>query len=68
MHVKIKELNKRIDLLEEEFEYNRRQMQVLADDNRRGTSDYDALLERNLRINDEIRFLLAEVWKLEEQR
>lgn len=68
MHVKIKELNKRIDLLEEEFEYNRRQMQVLADDNRRGTSDYDALLERNLRINDEIRGLLAEMWKLEEQR
>lgn len=68
MHIKIKELNKRIDLLEEEFEYNRRQMQVLADDNRRGTSDYDALLERNLRINDEIRCLLAEMWKLEEQR
>ena len=67
MHIKIKELNKRIDLLEEEFEYNRRQMQVLADDNRRGTSDYDALLERNLRINDEIRGLLAEMWKLEEQ-
>lgn len=66
MHIKIKELNKRIDLLEEEFEYNRRQMQVLADDNRRGTSDYDALLERNLRINDEIRGLLAEMWKLEE--
>ena len=68
MHIKIKELNKRIDLLEEEFEYNRRQMQVLADDNRRGTSDYDALLERNQRINDEIRGLLAEMWKLEEQR
>ena len=66
MHTKIKKLNKRIDLLEEEFEYNRRQMQVLADDNRRGTSDYDALLERNLRINNEIRGLLAEMWKLEE--
>lgn len=66
MHIKIKELNKRIDLLEEKFEYNRRQMQVLADDNRRGTSDYDALLERNLRINNEIRGLLAEMWKLEE--
>lgn len=66
MHIKIKELNKRIDLLEEEFEYNRRQMCMLADDNRRGTSDYDALLERNLRINDEIRDLLAEMWKLEE--
>ena len=68
MHVKIKELNKRIDLLEEEFEYNRRQMHMLADDNRRGTSDYDALLECNLRINDEIRCLLVEMWKLEEQR
>ena len=68
MHIKIKELNKRIDLLEEEFEYNRRQMHMLADDNHRGTSDYDALLERNQRINDEIRGLLAEMWKLEEQR
>ena len=54
MHAKIKELNKRIDLLEEEFEYNRRQMHMLADDNRRGTSDYDALLKRNLRINDDL--------------
>ena len=68
MHIKIKELNKRIDLLEEEFEYNHRQMHMLADDNHRGTSDYDALLERNQRINDEIRGLLAEMWKLEEQR
>ena len=67
MTTKIKDLNKRIDLLEEEFEYNRRQMHMLADDNRRGTSDYDALLERNLRINNEIRGLLAEMWKLEEQ-
>ena len=68
MHAKIKELNKRVDLLEEEFEYNRRQMHMLADDNRRGTSDYDALLERNLRSNYEIRCLLAEMWKLEKQR
>ena len=68
MTTKIKDLNKRIDLLEEEFEYNRRQMHMLADDNRRGTSDYDALLERNLRINEEIRCLLAEMWELYEQR
>nr|DAL99887.1 MAG TPA: hypothetical protein [Caudoviricetes sp.] len=42
-------------------------MHHLAEENRRGTSDYDALLERNLHINDEIQSLLTAIWKLEEQ-
>ena len=64
----IKQLNSRIDRLEAEFERNRQQLLHLADENRRGTSDYDALLERNLHINDEIQSLLNAIWKLEEQQ
>ena len=58
----------RIDRLEAEFERNRQQLLHLAEENRRGTSDYDALLERNLHINDEIHSLLTAIWKLEEQQ
>ena len=67
MDARIKRLNSRIDRLEAEFECNRQQLLHLADENRRGTSDYDTLLERNLHINDEIRSLLTAIWKLEEQ-
>ncbi|WP_296114267.1 hypothetical protein [uncultured Alistipes sp.] len=67
MDARIKQLNSRIDRLEAEFERNRQQLLHLADENRRGTSDYDALLERNLHINDEIQSLLNAIWKLEEQ-
>lgn len=67
MDDRIKHLNSRIDRLEAEFERNRQQLLHLADENRRGTSDYDTLLERNLHINDEIRSLLTAIWKLEEQ-
>ena len=66
MDVQIKQFNSRIDRLEAEFERNRQQLLHLAEENRRGTSDYDTLLERNLRINDEIHSLLTAIWKLEE--
>lgn len=68
MDARIKQLNSRIDRLEAEFERNRQQLLHLSDENRRGTSDYDALLERNLHINDEIQSLLTAIWKLEEQQ
>lgn len=68
MDAKIKHLNSRIDRLEAEFERNRQQLHHLAEENRRGTSDYDALLERNLHINNEIQSLLNAIWKLEEQQ
>lgn len=67
MDARIKRFNSRIDRLEAEFERNRQQLRHLAEENRRGTSDYDALLERNLHINDEIQSLLTAIWKLEEQ-
>lgn len=68
MDARIKRLNSRIDRLEAEFERNRQQLLHLAEENRRGTSDYDALLERNLHINDEIQSLLNAIWKLEKQQ
>lgn len=68
MDARIKRLNSRIDRLEAEFERNRQQLLHLAEENRRGTSDYDALLERNLHINNEIQSLLNAIWKLEEQQ
>lgn len=68
MDARIKRFNSRIDRLEAEFERNRQQLLHLADENRRGTSDYDALLERNLHINNEIQSLLNAIWKLEEQQ
>ena len=68
MDARIKQLNSRIDRLEAEFERTRQQLLHLSDENRRGTSDYDTLLERNLRINDEIQSLLTAIWKLEEQQ
>ena len=68
MDAMIKQLNSRINRLEAEFERNRQQLLHLAAENRRGTSDYDALLERNLHINDEIQSLLTAIWKLEEQQ
>lgn len=67
MDARIKQFNSRIDRLEAEFERNRQQLLHLAEENRRGTSDYDTLLERNLHINDEIHSLLTAIWKLEEQ-
>lgn len=68
MDTRIKQLNSRIDRLEAEFERNRQQLLHLSDENRRGTSDYDTLLERNLHINDEIQSLLTAIWELEEQQ
>ncbi len=68
MDARIKQLNSCIDRLEAEFERNRQQLLHLSDENRRGTSDYDALLERNLHINDEIQSLLTAIWELEEQQ
>lgn len=68
MNARIMQLNSRIDRLEAEFERNRQQLYHLAEENCRGTSDYDTLLERNLHINDEIHSLLNAIWELEEQR
>lgn len=59
-----KAINAEIDRLEAIFEENRREMLRLADDNKRTSGRYGELLENNHRINERIRTLLKQMWKL----
>ena len=60
-----KAINVEIDRLEATFEENRREMLRLADDNKRMSGRYGELLEDNHRINERIRTLLEQMWKLD---
>lgn len=60
-----KALDAEIDRLEATFEENRREMLRLADDNKRTSVRYGELLEDNHRINERIRTLLEQMWKLD---
>ena len=60
-----KTIDAEIDLLEVTFEKNRREMLQLADENKRMSGRYGELLEDNHRINDRIRTLLEQMWKLD---
>lgn len=60
-----KAINAEIDRLETAFEENRREMLRLADDNKRTSGRYGELLEDNHRINERIRTLLEQMWKLD---
>lgn len=60
-----KAINAEIDHLEATFEENRREMLRLADDNKRTSGRYGELLEDNHRINERIRTLLEQMWKLD---
>lgn len=60
-----KAINAEIDHLEAIFEENRREMLRLADDNKRTSGRYGELLEDNHRINERIRTLLEQMWKLD---
>lgn len=60
-----KAINAEIDRLETAFEENRREMLRLADNNKRTSGRYGELLEDNHRINDRIRTLLEQMWKLD---
>lgn len=60
-----KAINVEIDRLEATFEENRREMLRLADDNKRTSGRYGELLEDNHRINERIRTLLEQMWKLD---
>ena len=60
-----KALDAEIDRLEATFEENRREMLRLADDNKRTSVRYGELLEDNHRINEQIRTLLEQMWKLD---
>lgn len=54
------EIDAELDRLEVEFEKNRKEMQRLADENRRAGNRYDELLNANHDINNRILTLLAE--------
>lgn len=60
-----KAINAEIDRLETAFEENRREMLRLADNNKRTSGRYEELLEDNHRINERIRTLLEQMWKLD---
>lgn len=60
-----KTIDAEIDRLETTFEKNRREMLRLADENKRMSGRYGELLEDNHRINDRIRTLLEQMWKLD---
>lgn len=60
-----KTIDAEIDRLEITFEKNRREMLRLADENKRMSGRYGELLEDNHRINDKIRTLLEQMWKLD---
>ena len=58
-------INAEIDHLEATFEENRREMLQLVDENKRMSGRYGELLEDNHRINERIRTLLKQMWKLD---
>lgn len=60
-----KTIDAEIDRLEATFEKNRREMHQLTDENKRMSDRYGELLEDNHRINDCIRTLLEQMWKLD---
>nr|DAO74602.1 MAG TPA: cell division protein [Caudoviricetes sp.] len=62
-----KSIDAEIDRLEAAFEKNRQEMLRLADENKRTSGRYGELLEDNHRINDRIRTLLEQLWKLDEK-
>ncbi len=59
-----KSINAEIDRLEASFDKNRQVMLRLADENKRTSGRYGELLEDNHRINDRIRTLLEQLWRL----
>lgn len=60
------EIDAELDRLEVEFEKNRKEMQRLADENRRAGNRYGELSNANHDINNRILTLLAERWESEE--
>ena len=60
------EIDAELDRLEVEFEKNRKEMQRLADENRRAGNRYGELSNANHANNNRILTLLAERWESEE--
>ena len=67
MKTRINQIHKQLDRLERDFMFNSNRMQDLANENRRGSSEYWRLHEECKSINDTIRELLQELWKLQDE-
>ena len=67
MKTRINQIHKQLDRLERDFMFNSNRMQELANENRRGSSEYWRLHEECKSINDTIRELLQELWKLQDE-
>ena len=67
MEKRIKQIHKQLDRLEREFLCNSNRMKSLSDEGMRGCSEYWRLHEECKAINDQIRDLLQELWKLQDE-
>ena len=67
MKTRINQIHKQLDRLEREFLCNSNRMKSLSDEGMRGSSEYWRLHEECKGINDTIRDLLQELWKLQDE-
>lgn len=67
MNRKINQIHKQLDHLERDFMFNSNRMKELSNEGRLGSSEYWRLHEECKGINDRIRELLNELWKLQDE-
>ena len=67
MEKRIKQIYKQLDRLEREFLCNSNRMKSLSDEGMRGCSEYWRIHRESVAINDQIRDLLQELWKLQDE-
>ena len=67
MEKRIKQIHKQLDRLEREFLCNSNRMKSLSDEGMRGCSEYCRIHREGVAINDQIRDLLQELWKLQDE-
>ena len=67
MKTKINQIHKQFDRLERDFMFNSKHMQEISNESKRGSSEYWKLHEECKGINDTIRELLHELWKLQDK-
>ena len=67
MKTKINQIHKQFDRLERDFMFNSKHMQEISNESKRGSSEYWKLHEECKGINDTIRELLQELWKLQDE-
>ena len=63
----IAKIDRQLDRLEREFLCNSNRMKSLSDEGMRGCSEYWRIHRESVAINDQIRNLLQELWKLQDE-